>query len=176
MSETFITIIAIMSAVVLMFAVPFIATANQNEKITQSAIQTILDNFTNTVAREGKISKSTYNDLIEELHATGNTYDVTLEFKILDENPGKKTSQTVKDKIGENYYTSVFTTQIEEVLKDQTQNNTYKLHEGDIISVTVKNTSVTFAQKMESFLYAIIGKDAYKITTSQSGLVTTTGK
>jgi len=45
MSETFITIIAIMVSVVLLFVVPFMATANQNDRITQSSVQAILDNF-----------------------------------------------------------------------------------------------------------------------------------
>ena len=52
----------------------------------------------------------------------------------------------------------------------------YKLHEGDIISVTVKNTNVTLAEKMKNFFYSIVGNDAYKITTTESGLVTATGK
>ena len=42
-----------------------------------------------------------------------------MEAKILDENLGKKTSQTAKDKIGENVYYSEYTAQIEKQLEDK---------------------------------------------------------
>lgn len=169
MSETFITIIAIMSAVVLMFAVPFIATANQNEKITQSAIQTILDNFTNTVAREGKISKSTYNDLIEELHATGNTYDVSLEVQLIDDNPGAKGDN--KDVIGENIYYSEYTSTIVEKLNE----GDYLLHQGDYVIANVKNTNVTTMTAIKNFFYGLVGKETIALDASSTILISKTG-
>ena len=176
MSDTLITIVAIFLAAILMMVVPLMTMSDKVDITTQTEVEKITSEFINQIKTTGKLTEDKYSTYLEDLNATGNTYDVTLEFKILDENPGKKTLQTVKDKIGENYYTSVFTSQIEEVLKDETKNKTYKLHEGDFVSVTVKNTSITLAQKMQSFLYSIVGKDAYKITTTQSGLVTATGK
>jgi len=66
------------------------ATANQNDKITQTSVQTIVAEFVNTAAKEGKISEENYDDFIQKLYATGNSYDVELEVQVLDDNPGKK--------------------------------------------------------------------------------------
>ena len=90
MSDTFITVMAIMVAAVVLFAIPIMATASQNDNITQSAVQTLVSNFVNTAAREGKITQSNYNDFIQELYATGNSYQVDLEVQTLADNPGKK--------------------------------------------------------------------------------------
>ena len=108
---------------------------------------------------------------LENLTATGNTYDVNMEFKILDENPGKKSTQATRDKIGENVYYSVFTSQILEKLDNE---ETYPLKEGDIVSVTVKNTNLTLSQQLRDFAYKVVGNDTYTIAASQGGLVTST--
>ncbi len=173
MSDTLITIIAIFLAAILMMVFPLMTMSDKVDTTTETDVEKITSEFINEIKTTGKLTSDKYSVFLEDLTDTGNTYDVTLEFKILDENPGKKTLQTAKDKIGENYYTSVFTTQIEDILKEQ---GVYKLHEGDIISVTVKNTNVTLAEKMKNFFYSIVGNDAYKITTTESGLVTATGK
>ena len=55
MSDTFITIITIVIVAVVMFVFPLMATANQNDAITQTSVQTIVSDFVNTAAREGKI-------------------------------------------------------------------------------------------------------------------------
>ncbi len=173
MNDTIVTIIAIFLAAILMMVFPLMTMSDKVDTTTQTDVERITSEFINEIKTTGKLTPDRYSVFLEDLTATGNTYDVTLEFKILDENPGKKTLQTAKDKIGENYYTSVFTTQIESILEAQ---KTYQLHEGDIVSITVKNTNVTLAQKMKNFFYSMVGSDAYKITTTESGLVTATGK
>ncbi len=166
MSDTFITIMAIMLVVVLMFVVPFMATANQNDRITQSAVQTILDDFTNTVAREGKITESTYRELIQTLDATGNTYAVTLEVRKINDNPGAKGDN--KDVIGENIYYSEYTATIEE--KIQTEGE-YPLEQGDYVIANVKNTNVTTGTQLKNFFYNLMGKDTIAIQASSTILV-----
>lgn len=109
---------------------------------------------------------------MEILLLLGNIYDVDLEFKILDENPGKKTLQTTKDRIGENVYYSVFTTQIEEELN---LNSKYNLKEGDIAIATIRNTNLTLAQQMKDIFYTALGTDSNKLNTTQSTLVIATG-
>ena len=96
-----------------------------------------------------------------------------MEFKILDENPGKKTLTLQSDKIGENAYYSVYTSQIEEVLNN---NKNYNLKEGDMFSVSVKNTNQTLAQQLKNFFYTVVGNDTYTIAASHGGMVTATGK
>ena len=98
-----------------------------------------------------------------------------MEFKIQDENPGKKTTQTTNDKIGENVSYSVYTSQIEEEL-EKNKDHTYTLKQGDFISVTIKNTNLTLAQQMKDFVYKIVGNDNYTIVTTQGGLVQANSK
>ena len=171
MSDTFITIMAVIIVAVIMFVFPLMATANQNDSITQTSVQTMVSDFVNTVAKEGKITRSNYDDFIQKLYATGNSYDVELEVQILDDNPGAK-GENIKV-IGENIYYSEFTTAIVSKLDSEGE---YKLKQGDYILAKVTNTNVTFATQMKNFFYSIMGKDSIAIEASASALVTTTGK
>ncbi len=170
MSDTFITVIAIMTVALIMFIFPLMATANQNDSITQTSVQTMVSDFVNTVAKEGKITQSNYDEFLQKLYATGNSYAVELEVQILDDNPSKKGENI--NVIGENIYYSVFTNDIEEKLKSD---QVYKLKQGDYIKAKVQNTNVTFGTQMKNFMYSLMGRDTIAIEASGSALVTTTG-
>ncbi len=168
MSDTFITIIAVMIVAVTLFVIPVMATANQNDNITQTAVQTIVSEFVNTSAKEGKITINNYDNFIQKLFATGNSYDVEIEVQILDDNPGRKGVKA----IGENIYYSEFTNSIVEKIE---QDNVYLLKQGDYVKAKVKNTNVTFGTQVKNFIYSILGKDTIAIEASSSALVSTTG-
>lgn len=172
MSETFITVIAIVLTAFLMFVFPVVTMAERVETVSQDDIKTITSEFISEIKNTGKLKNEQYNEYMQNLTANGNVYEIELEFKILDENSGKKGSQTVKDRIGENSYYSVFTTQIEEELE---KDGVYELKEGDIITVTVRNTNLTFAQQMKDTIYLAGGSDTHTLETSQSALIVTTG-
>lgn len=170
MSNTFITVIAIMACAVVMFVFPLMATANQNDSITQTSIQSLVSEFVNTASKEGKITKDNYDEFVQKLYATGNSYDIELEVQVLDDNPGKK-GQNI-NVIGENIYYSVYTNTIIESL-DNTQN--YMLKQGDYFIVTVNNTNVTMGTKLKNFIYSVVGKDTIAIQATATSLVTTNG-
>ena len=171
MSDTFITIIVVIAVALVMFVFPLMATANQNDAITQSSVQAIVSDFVNTAAKEGKITTANYDDFVQKLYATGNSYSVELEVQILDDNPGRK-GQNI-NVIGENIYYSEFTSAIENKLQ---QDGAYKLKQGDYVKAKVQNTNVTFGTQLKNFMYTIVGKDTIAIEASASALVTTTGK
>lgn len=173
MSDTLITVIAIGLAAVLMFVFPLMTMSDRTDDVSQLAVETATTDFVDEVRTTGKITPDKYSKFIESIGSTGNTYNVEMQVQVLDENPGKKTTQTTKDKIGENVYYSVYTTQIQDVLNS---NNTYKLKEGDIFSVNVKNTNQTLAQQLKNFFYTVVGNDTYTIAASHGGMVTATGK
>lgn len=77
------------------------------------------------------------------------------------------------DKIGENIYYSEYTSQIKEEL-DQSKSKALK--EGDVVSVSVKNTNTTIAQMLKNFFYSISGNSTYQIEATHSGVVMTNGK
>ena len=147
MSYSLITVIAIMLTAVLLLVLPVMTMADRADDISKTDVETMTSNFVNEIRTIGKLTSEKYNKFVEELTSTGNTYDIEMEFKILDENPGKKSTQSAKDKIGENVYYSVFTTQIQEALEGE--NKVYNLKEGDIVNVSVKNTNLTLSQSLK---------------------------
>ena len=52
---------------------------------------------------------------------------------------------------------------------------TYLMKEGDIISVSVKNSNQTLAQTIRGIFYSIAGNGNYQIAAQASGLVSATG-
>ena len=170
--ETIVTIVAIFLAAILIGIFPLMSIAERNDDISQLSIQTSISEFVDKVRKTGKITQTDYDALVAALYATGNTYDITVEIQILDENPSKKTTQTDETKIGENVYYSVYTTQIESELKKSSK---YVLKAGDIITVSATNTNNTISQMLKNFFYGLSGNSAYKIDASQSGVVAVTG-
>ena len=173
MSDTFITVIAIALAAILMFVFPLITMSDRTDDVSQLTVETATTEFVDEVRTTGKITADNYDKFLQSIGSTGNTYNVEMEAQILDENPGKKTTQASADKIGENVYYSVYTSQIESEIET---NNVYKLKEGDIISVSVKNTNQTLSQQLKNFFYKVTGNDTYTIAASHGGIVTATGK
>lgn len=174
MGDSLITVVAIVLAAVLMFIFPLMAVSERNDDIAQLAVETATTDFVNEVQTTGSITEQDYDKFIQTLSATGNSYDVELEVKKLDENPAKKTTWTEGDKVGENLYYSIYTSQILSNMDDN--NGKYNLKEGDRISVTVKNTNKTIAQMLRNFFYNISGSGAYQIAAQHSGVVMAKGK
>lgn len=173
MGDTLITVIAIALAAVLMFVFPLMTMADRTDDVSQLTVKTATTEFVDNVRTTGKLTLDKYGKFVENISSTGNAYDVEMEIKTLDENPGKKTTQAVSERIGENVYYSTYTSQI---LDDLNNNGgTKALKEGDIFSVSVKNTSSTMAQQLKNFFYTVTGNDTYTIAAEHAGVVSTTG-
>lgn len=175
MSDTLITVVAILLAAILMFVFPLMSVAERTDDMSSLSVQTATTEFVDNSRAVGKITLDNYQKLVSTLQATGNTYDIEIEVKILDENVGKKSAWTTGTVIGENIYYSVYTAQIMEVLTADNGTSTYNMSEGDIISVSVKNTNKTMAQTIRGAFYSISGNDTYQISAQHSGIVTATG-
>ena len=174
MSDTLITIIAIFLAAVLMFVFPLMAVSSNQEDVAQLAVTQATQEFVNKVATKGKITQADYDAYVQVLGATGNTYDIKMEVQHLDENPGKKTTATSGDLIGENVRYSTFT---DDILNGIERNEgQYTLSKGDNVIVTVNNTNTTLAQLLRNFMYKVTGSDTYQIGASASALVVSNGK
>ncbi len=176
MGDSLITIVAIFLAAILMFVFPLMSISDRNDDVSLLAVQTETVEFVDNIRSTGKITQENYASFVQTLAATGNSYDVEIEVKILDENPGKKSALAEADKIGENIYYSEFTKQIESEVLLQNGKGVKKLKEGDIVSVSVKNTNTTIAQMLKNFFYSISGNDTYQIEAQHAGVVMTNGK
>lgn len=173
MSDTLITIIAIALAAVLMFIFPLMTMSDRTDDVSQLAVEAATTEFVDQARSTGKITRANYDELVETITATGNTYEVEMSVQVKDANLGKKVSQAQPDKIGENSSYFVYTSQIEEQLD---ANGAYYCKEGDIVSVSVKNTSQTLSQQLKNFFYTVTGNDSYTIAAEHSGIVTANGK
>lgn len=175
MGDSTITIIAIFLAAVLMFVFPLMAMSDRSDDVSQLSAQTLTTEFVDNVRTTGKLTEQNYSKYVEQLAATGNSYDIELEAQILDENPGKKASQTDTTKIGENVYYNMYTSQILEQLNDTSHNGTMGFKEGDIFSTSAKNTNVTISQQLKNAFYRVTGNDTYQISAKHAGIVTVNG-
>ena len=167
MSDTFMTVMAVMILVVLMLVVPLVAMATQQDEMTETEVKALVADFVNSAAKEGKISRNTYDELVQELAATGNSYDINIEVQIFDKNPINKKG----DVVGENTYYSIFNGDIESALN---QYGEYELKQGDRIIARVVNTNVTFGTQVKNYLFSIMGKDNIAIDVSDSAFVSAT--
>ena len=183
MQNTTSTIIAMVLSGVLLFVAPLITLTDRNDDVTQENVKLIVEEFVTEVRNTGKLTRAKYENFESRLNASGNNvYDIEMELKILDENPGKKTSQAEYTKIGENVYYSEFTTQILKQLgikSDQENvelsNDTIILKQGDFIYVEVTNENSTAAQTLKSSFLGFSNVGEYVITASSSGMVTVNG-
>ena len=175
MGDTVITVVAIVLAALLMFIFPLMSVSERTDDISQLAVQTATTDFVDKVRTEGKLTADSYQDFIDTITSTGNTYNVEMELQILDENPSVKTTQAEKTKIGENVYYTLYTSQINEMLYSDTGAGSITLKEGDRFSVTVNNTNTTIAQTLRNFFYRLVGNNTYQIAAQQAGIVTVNG-
>lgn len=175
MGDTLMTVIAIFLAVILMFLFPMLSVSERTDDISQLAVETAVSNFVDNSRAIGKITIENYEQLVNSLNATGNSYDIELEVKKLDENVGKKTAWTNGEVIGENVYYSVYTSQILDTLIGENGTD-YLMKEGDILSCTAKNTNTTISQTLRSVFYSISSNNSYQVGAQRSGMVTATGR
>lgn len=175
MEDTTISIIGIIIASILMFIVPFVLLADRNDDIAQLTVQTVTADFVDNVIKTGKITIEDYEKYISGLESSGNTYQIDIELKILDENPARRTTNQTGT-IGENAYYSIYTSQIEDELQKTTSTvGKIILKEGDVISVVAKNNSKTLSQTLKSIYYAITGEDLHIVAATSTGTVAING-
>lgn len=175
MGDTLITVVAIALAAILMFVFPLMTMSDRTDDVSQLTVETATTEFVDNVRTTGKVTMDKYSKFVENISSTGNAYDVEMEAKILDENPGKKTTQAASTKIGENVYYSMYTSQILDTLSQNNGKKVLALKEGDMFSANVKNTNTTMSQQLKNFFYSVSGNDTYTIAASHAGFVTANG-
>ncbi len=173
LGDTFITIFGIVLAAILMFGFPLMSMSDRTDDIVTMTAQTATTEYVDNVRATGKVTMDNYSSFEQRLAATGNAYDIEMEVKILDENPGKKTTQANYTKIGENVYYSMYTSQILDSMN--ANGGVLTLKEGDMFSTSVKNTNTTLSQQLKNFFYAVAGNDTYAIAAQHGGYVTANG-
>ena len=164
------TLVALFVAAVFIFIVPLVTLTTRNDNVVQENVKLIVEEFVTDVKNTGEITKEKYENFENKLLATGNTYNIDMEVKYLDENPGKKLTQANYTKIGENVYYSEYTSQILNKLDSASGKITLK--EGDRIYVEVSNENSTAAQTIKSSFLSFSNEGEKVIKADSSGMVT----
>lgn len=172
MGDSLVTIVVIFLAAVLMFVFPLMAMSERTDDVAQLAVQTATTEFVDNARTTGKLTLQDYDKFMQTITSTGNSFEVDIEYRSLDENPGVKTTQADMTKIGENYYYNKYTSQVLEELQHYGR---ITMKEGDMISVTVKNTNQTISQILKNFFYQLSGNNTYQIVAQNAGIVSVNG-
>jgi len=165
------TIIALLVAGIVLFIVPLVSLTDRSDNVAQENVKLIVEEFVSDVKNTGKLTRARFQELQNDLDATGNnSYNIEIQIQHLDENPGKKTAQSNYTKIGENVYYSEYTTQVLKQIGIRTDNEAVStsdrmiLKEGDIITVEVQNTNGTAAQTLKSSFIGFSNAGEYVIS------------
>ena len=176
MEETPSEIIGIFVSVALMFLVPFFLLADRNDDVSQLVVSNATASFVDNIIKTGIIDSGNYINYLNELNSSGNTYEVDIELKILDQNYAQSYTKESNGELGQNKYYSIYTSQIEEKLSNsEGGNQRIVLKEGDIISVVAKNNSITLSQALKNIYYTISGDDLHIISATGSGIIAING-
>ena len=181
MEDSTLSIIGILIASILMFIVPLILIADRGDDISQLTVETLTAQFVDNIIKNGKITNEVYQSYLSSLQSSGNTYDVSIEIKILDKNTAQRDTNINNTSVGQNSYYSIFTSQIQERLASTDSNAGLSktgqiiLKEGDIISVTTKNSSKTLSQTLKNIYYQIRGEDLHIISSTTTGTIAVNG-
>lgn len=155
-------ILALILAILLLYIFPLDNSALQQDDISYMVAYKATTTFADSVRDKGYITPKMYNDFFEELHSTGNTYEISLvhSHKTYDPNYDNMTDPNNPQFLGGfslNYEES-YNAQIMSVMFPDNTKKTddlsrwYKLSKGDFFTVKVRNTNRTSAQVIRDFL------------------------
>lgn len=181
-NSTVSVILVIALGLIVLCLVPLVTLEERVDNVAQQDVQKIVENTVTEVANTGVLTREQYQNLENKLAATGKTYDIEVEAKILDENPGKKLAQSNYTKIGENVYVEYYTTQVlsEIGIKTGNENNvdttndTKVFKPGDIISVSATSQD-SAAKNLKSSLFSFSNAGEDVVSASSSAMVTVNG-
>lgn len=153
-------IVAAILAVLLLYLYPISDSYEKQDEISYMTANKLVVNFVDAVRNKGYVTPMMYNDLVQALNLTGNTFDIQLEHQHKRYNPiytdpaNSATFQAAFNIDYDGYYH-------EQIVSVLYPNNTlplddssrmYKLTVGDYFGAIVKNTNRTNATLIRDFL------------------------
>lgn len=168
--EISIIVPALLLAVLIMFIGPTIMVAHKKDDVTTLTIQELTDEFVDTIRTTGKITPEQYDNLMQQLVATGNAYNLDITIKVSDDNPAKKGISVNNKTTGETVYYEMYTQQVLDALKN---GQVLLLNQGDMVYVTATGASDTTAMSWDQYLFG--KKSVSSPTASSGGMVTKSG-
>lgn len=158
--NSFSKVFAIIMAILLLYIFPISAAFDNQDDVSELVVLRAVTTFVDAVRDKGYISPTMYNDFVQGLHATGNTFDIQMEhgqkrYDPVYEDPTRP--ETFRDAYAIHYET-FYNAQMLPVLFPNTaagkddQMRRYKLAVGDTFHVVVKNTNRTNGTILHDFV------------------------
>ena len=154
MDDSLIVIFSMILAVILLFIFPIMDTWERQDDISYMSVYSSVVEFVDSARNLGYITPTMYTKFIDNINATGNRYDITVEHR-------KRIYEI-------NAYKNVYTNKIEKVLYDSGEK--YNLTAGDYLYVSVKNTNKTQSTLLKEVLYAS-QQEVFKVGVPYGGMV-----
>ena len=163
-------VVAVLLSVLLLIFFPLYNAFERQDDISYEVALRSLINFTDDVRQSGYLTKERYETFVNELIATGNTFDIRLE------GHKKKLNRLNNNEVVENYeidYNRDIFKQLDLKFIDNPESfvksEAYLLEDGDYFYVKIKNTNVTQA----TMIFGIIAglREKTKIDLSYGGIV-----
>lgn len=162
MEDSLSIIFAVIISLLLMFLFPMIDTWEMQDNLSYVVVYSAVTDFVDTIRNTGYITQDAYDAFSGKIHATGNTFSITMEHREFNEEL--------------NAYLNTYTNEILDTINDGyidkngNKQHAYKLDKFDYFYVTVKNTNRTQATILSDFLSSNTG-DNFKIGVSYGGIV-----
>ncbi|WP_145950138.1 hypothetical protein [Paenibacillus sp. Y412MC10] len=155
-------VFSLILAIILLYVFPLDDSASKQDDVSYMIAFKSVTTFVDSVRNKGYITPTMYNEFFDELHSTGNSYDIQMQHrhKTYDPNYDNMSNPTNPTFLGgfSLDYDEFYNEQILDVLfPDNTKkvddtSRWYKLSKGDYFTVTIKNTNRTPSQVLRDFI------------------------
>lgn len=116
--------------------------AQKQDTMVQNYVNSSVNEFVDVSRATGTITRSQYEEFIQKLDNTKNTYNIQIEhYK-------EKTAPTENEYDYQVYYDTHTREEILNALYDKTTDYRYKMSNGDFLRVTVENSNPTLGRKL----------------------------
>lgn len=167
----------VLIALLLIFLWPISSSLNKQDDMSEIYVFNASTQFIDSVRDKGYITPTMYNQFVNQLDLTGNTYDISLEHLHKRYDPIYSDAGVFLGGFEVNYE-GFYNAQINEKLfpRNSTEsiespNRVYKLAAGDFFNLTVKNTNRTTATLINDILFGSINSPNEKIVITYGGMV-----
>lgn len=168
---------ALILAILLLFMWPISSALDKQDDISEIVVINAVTKFVDSVRDKGFITPIMYNEFVEQMALTGNTYDIQMEHLHKRYDPIYNDNGEFQGGFNVNYE-GFYNAQINDKLFPRNSsdeivspNRVYKLASGDFFTVTVKNTNRTPGTLISDILTGTINAPNEKIVIPYGGMV-----
>ncbi|OAB44542.1 hypothetical protein [Paenibacillus glacialis] len=177
MSNSVAKVFAVIIAIVLLLIWPVSTALNKQDDISEVVVLNSVTYFVDSVRDKGYITPTMYNEFVDRMALTGNTYDIQMVHRHKRYDPIYSDNGVFQAGYKVNYeefFNAQINAKIFPINSSETidsPNRIYKFATGDFFDVTVINTNRTMGTLMNDFLTGGINNPNEKIVIPYGGMV-----